>query len=197
MWPVTFELLNTVLSVLLCSIAVKLTDDFLDHDLDDRAGCSNFSAQLGPGAIIYGMLSLALAASINADVSIPLFLASYSIGMFNDLKQPFPSGLSGLQESLLVFFVGVVLWGWHGMLFSTLFILAIQLFDDYIDMHTDQLAGYRNLAHRIGKVECLLLSILTLLLSWLVSERLFFPVFMGTIIFYSGLLYFQRGRSSC
>ena len=197
MWPVIFELSSTVLSVLFCSIAVKLTDDFLDHDLDARAGCSNLSAQLGPGAIIYGMLSLALAASINANVSIPLFFASYSIGMFNDLKQSFPSGLSGLQESLLVFFLGVALWSWESMLFSTLFIFSIQLFDDYLDMHTDQLAGYRNLAHRIGKVECLLLSLLTLLSSWWVGEHLFSPVFAGTAIFYSGLLYFQRGKSSC
>lgn len=197
MWPVTFELFSTVLSVLLCSIAVKMTDDFLDHDLDTRAGSYNFSAQLGPGAIIYGMLALALAASMNAAVSIPLFLASYSIGMFNDFKQSFPSGLSGLQESLLVFFAGSVLWSWQSMLFSTLFIFSIQLFDDYLDMHTDQLAGYRNLAHRIGKVECLLLSIVTLLASWLLCEHLFFPVITGTVIFYSGILYYRRGKSSC
>lgn len=197
MWPVTFELISIVLSVILCSIAVKLTDDFLDNDLDTRAGYSNFAMQLGPGAIIYGMLSLALAASINASVSIPLFLASYCIGMFNDLKQPFPSRLSGLQESLLVFFAGVILWSWQSMLFSILFIFSIQLFDDYLDMHTDHLAGHRNLAHRIGKVECLLLSLLTLLLSWWGCEHLFFPVFLGTAIFYSGLLYLQKGRSSC
>lgn len=189
-----FDITTIVISVILCSIAVKLIDDFLDKDIDTRAGCYNFSRTLGSGTIVYGILSLALAASINATVSIPLFLASYSIGMFNDLKKKFTSGLSGLQESMLVFILGVILWGWENMLFSLFFILSIQLFDDYLDVYTDQLAGYRNLAHRIGKVECLLLSILTLFLSWQIREHLFPAVFLGTTIFYSALFFYQRGR---
>jgi len=192
--PAIFELTGIVIPVILCSIAVKLVDDFLDNDRDTRAGCYNFSQTLGSGTIIYGMLSLSLAASINASVSIPLFFASYSIGMFNDLTTTFTSGLSGLQESLLVFILGVILWGWQSMLFSLFFIISIQLFDDYLDIYTDQLAGYRNLAHRLGKVECLLLSILTLCASWRISEHLFPFVFLGTAIFYSGLFYYQRGR---
>jgi len=192
--PVISELAFIVIPVILCSIAVKLVDDFLDRDLDTRAGCSNFSNTFGNGAIVYGMLSLSLAASMNASVSIPLFLASYSIGMFNDFKKTFTSGLSGLQESLLVFILGVMLWGWQNMLFSIFFIFSIQLFDDYVDIYTDQLAGYRNFAHRIGKVECLLLSILTLCISWRISEHLFPGVLLGTAIFYSILFYYQRGR---
>jgi len=192
--PAIFKLAGIIMSVILCSIAVKLVDDFLDKDLDTRAGCYNFSKTLGNGAIVYGMLSLSLAASINASISIPLFFASYSIGMFNDLKKTFTSGLSGLQESLLVFILGVILWGWQSMFFSIFYIFSIQLFDDYLDIYTDQLAGYRNLAHRIGKVECLLLSILTLFLSWWIDERLFLPVFLGTAIFYIAIFYYQRGR---
>lgn len=194
MSPAIFELAGIVISVLLCSISVKLVDDFLDNDLDTRAGFYNFSKTLGSGAIVYGILSLALAASINASVSMPLFLASYIIGMFNDFKKTFISGLSGLQESLLVFILGVMLWGWQSMLFSTLFIFSIQLFDDYLDIYTDQLAGYRNLAHRIGKVECLLLAMLTLLTSWRLDEHLFPTIFLGTVIFYSAIFYYQRGR---
>ena len=189
-----FELTGIVMSVILCSIAVKLVDDFLDTALDTRAGCYNFSKTFGSGAIVYGILSLALAASINASVSIPLFLASYSIGMFNDFKKKFISGLSGLQESLLVFILGVLLWGWQCMLFSLFFIFSIQLFDDYLDIYIDQIAGYRNLAHRIGKVECLLLSILTLCIAWKINEHLFPAVFLGTAIFYSAIFYYQRGR---
>ena len=190
-----FEITGIVVSVILCSISVKLIDDFLDSDLDTRAECYNFSQTLGSGTIVYGILSLSFAASINAAVSLPLFLASYSVGMFNDLKRVFTSGLSGLQESMIVFMLGVIIWGWKSMLFSIFFILSIQLFDDYLDVYMDQLAGYRNLAHRIGKVECLLLSILSLCLSWQFDERLFFPVFLGTTIFYSALFYNQRGKS--
>lgn len=194
MWPAIFELTSIVIPVILCSIAVKLVDDFLDRDLDTRTGCYNFSQTLGSGTIVYGMLSLALAASIDASVTIPLFLASYSIGMFSDFKRTFTSGLSGLQESLLVFILGSLLWGWQSMLFSIFFIFSVQLFDDYLDIYTDQLVGYRNLAHRMGKVECLLLFILTLCISWQINEHLFPMVFLGTAIFYSALFIYQRGK---
>jgi len=192
--PAIFEQLGIIIAVILCSIAVKLVDDFLDSDLDTRAGCYNFSKAMGPGSIVYGMLSLSLAASVNASVSIPLFFASYSIGMFNDFKKKFISGLSGLQESLLVFILGGLLWGWQNMLFSILFIFSLQLFDDYLDIYIDQLAGYRNFAHRVGKVECLLLAILTLCASWLTNEHLFPLVLLATAIFYSAIFYYQRGR---
>ena len=194
MWLAMFEQANIVIAVLLCCVAVKLVDDYLDKDVDTRAGCYNFSKALGNGTIVYGMLALSLAASVNASVSIPLFLASYSIGMFNDFKKTFISRLSGLQESLLVFIIGGIAWGWQSMLFSLLFILSVQLIDDYLDIATDELAGYRNLAHRIGKVECLLLSILTFCASWQIGEHLFPIVFLGTIIFYSCLFFYQRGR---
>ena len=194
MSPVIFELAGIAIPVILCSMAVKLVDDFLDRDLDTRAGCFNFAHTLGNGAIVYGMLFLALGASINASVAVPLFLASYCIGMFNDLKKTFTSGLSGLQESLLVFILGLLLWGWQRMLFSLFFIASVQLFDDYLDIYTDQLVGYRNLAHRLGKVECLLLSLLALCASWWVDEHMFLFVFLGTVVFYSALIFYQRGR---
>jgi len=189
-----FDGAGIVISVILCSMAVKLVDDFLDRDFDTRAGCLNFSKKLGRGAIVYGMLFLSLGASMNASVTMPLFLASYCIGMCNDLKKVFTSGFSGIQESLLVFILGLLLWGWRSMLFSMFFIFSMQLFDDYLDIYTDQLAGYRNLAYRMGKVECLLLSLLTLCTSWWLNEHVFSFVFLGTAVFYSALLFYQRRR---
>lgn len=172
-------------------------DDFLDHDLDACAGSYNFTTILGKGTPVYAMLALAISASVNASVSLPLFFASYIVGMFKDNEQTFPSHFTGLQESLLLFFFGILLWDWKSMVFSILFIFSIQLFDDYMDFSTDQRVGYRNLAHRMGKIECLLLALLTILLSWQINERLFFCVFLGTAIFYSTLLYYQRRKSSC
>lgn len=197
MWPEIFEQSTIVLSVILCAIAVKLVDDFLDKDMDTCAGSHNFVNHLGNGTVIYAMLALALAMSINALVSIPLFLASYMIGMFNDLKQPFPSGLSGLQESIIVLCCGVMLWGWQRMLFSLLFIISVQLFDDYVDVSKDQLVGYRNIASRIGKVECLLLSIITMLTAWQVEEHMFLFVFFGFFLFYSLLFFYQKRGYEC
>lgn len=192
MWHAIFEQATIFISVLFCSIAVKLIDDFLDKDLDMQGGYLNFTKKFGDGIIIYAILSLTVAASINALVSIPLFLASYSIGMFKDLKHPFPSGLSGMQESLLVFVLGLLLWGWQSMVFSMLFIFAIQLFDDYLDMYTDQAVGYRNLAYRLGKIECLLLSIISMLSAWQVGEHMFLSVFCSASLFYGILFFYQK-----
>lgn len=197
MWHEIFEESTIVIAVLLCGIAVKLVDDFLDKDMDTRAGSHNFTIRFGNGTVIYAMLALTVAASINAMISIPLFLASYSIGMFHDLKQPFPSGLCGWQESGFILLVGVLLWGWQMMLFSILFVSSIQLFDDYLDMYIDDEVGYRNMAKRIGRVECLLLSIITMLTAWLIEEHMFPFVLLGTFLFYSMLLFYQKGEYEC
>jgi len=195
--PTIFEWIVNIIAVLLCAFAVKLMDDYLDVDLDARGEHPNFTHRFGKGTPIYAMLSLALAASSNAPLSLPLFFASYSIGMFHDVKEFFPSGLSGLQESMLIFLIGLLLWGWQSMFFSLFFILSIQLFDDYLDIHTDQLTGYRNFAHRFGKTECLLLSLLSLLISWWLDVLFFFPALIGAIIFYCLIFFYQGGKSSC
>lgn len=193
MWHAIFEQTTIVSAVLFCGITIKLIDDFLDKNLDIQGGCPNFSKKFGDGIIIYALLSFAIATSINAVVSIPLFLASYSIGMSSDLKHPFPSGLSGMQEAVVVFFLGVLFWGWQNMVFSLLFMFALQLFDDYLDMYTDQCVGYRNLAHRLGKVECVLLGIISLLSAWQVGEHMFLPVFFGASLVYGILFLYQKG----
>lgn len=197
MWHEIFEQLAIVFSVFLCAIAVKLVDDFLDQDLDTLAGAYNFASFLGKGTVIYAMLALTLATSINAIVSVPLFLASYSIGMFSDLKQLFPSGLKGWQESFLVIFCGSLLWGWEQMFFSLLFVSSVQLFDDYVDLEKDQIVGCRNIASRIGKVECFLLSIIGMLSAWQFIEHMFLPVFLGFFLFYGLLFFYQKRGYEC
>jgi hypothetical protein len=173
-------------------MSIKLADDFLDQDVDRSE--RNFAKKIGKGTMLYGMVSMAIAVSLNASISVSLFFASYIIGMFHDLKRYFPSHLNGIQESLLVFILGVFFWGWRTMLFSIFFVISIQLLDDYIDYYTDQLIGQRNWAHRLGRVECSLLFLLNLLAAWLVCEHLFPAVFLGTVVFYSAILYYQRGR---
>lgn len=194
MWQIIFDKAVLIIAVVLCAIAVKLVDDFLDKDQDHRAASPNLATRLGNGTVIYAMLIFTLAASLNAPVAIPLFLASYGIGMFTDWKQPFPSGLSGLQESLLVFVLGILFYGWQRMLFSIFFICAVQLFDDYMDVYRDELVGYRNIAYRIGNVECFLLGLIALLSSWQLEEHMFPFVFLGTLIFYLLLFFYQKGE---
>jgi hypothetical protein len=190
--PVIFEFIGTTFSVIFCAIAIKLADDFLDQDIDTNY---NFAKDIGKGTMIYSMLFMACAVCLNVSVSTSLFFASYIIGMFHDLKQQFPSHLSGIQESILVFIIGTFFWGWKTMVFSVLFILSIQLFDDYIDVHTDQLSGHRNWAHRLGNVECFLLFVVSILASWWIGEHMFPPVFWGTVIFYGTIWCYQRGKA--
>lgn len=186
-----FEALTVCLAVILCAAAVKLLDDWLDQDHDLVAGPTNLAVLLGPGTTVYAALLLAMAAAINAHVSLALFFASYSIGMFNDFGRVLPSRLRGWQEALLVCGLGTVLLGWRIMLFSLLFIAAVQLFDDCIDLAADRRAGQRNLASRFGPVECLLTGLLFLLAAWWLDGDLFPPALAGTTLFYSCLLAFS------
>jgi hypothetical protein len=191
-WFVTSEFFGITFSVIFCAIAIKLADDFLDQDIDKNQ--NNFSKILENGIMLYGMLAMVIAVSFNASISIPLFLSSYIIGMFHDLKNPFPSHLSGLQESIIVLIIGVLFWGLEAMMFSIVFVMSVQLLDDYIDVKTDQLTGHRNWAHRLGKVECFLLFLLSILTAYMINERWFPPVFFGLVVFYGTLLYYQRRK---
>lgn len=195
MWLEIFDLFN-IIAVIFCAIAIKMADDFLDYDLDKASGNQNLGEILGPGLSIYAMLFLSLSVYINPPLCLSLFLASYCIGMFHDLKQRFPSGLTGLQESIVVNFIGFWLCGWRYMIFSIMFALAIQLIDDCIDAKKDTYCGYRNLAHRFGIIECCIFAVISLLLAWLVGKSLFFSVLISILIFYIGLFWYQGVQKS-
>ncbi|MCE5286677.1 MAG: hypothetical protein LLG02_12635 [Pelosinus sp.] len=191
MYSVIFDFLAASMAVVCCGAAVKLSDDFLDKEMDIRSGQHNWALTLGSGALFYAIICLIAAAGLNSQVSLPLFLASYIVGMFNDYQHIFPSRLTGLQESLLVLVLGVCLFGLNSMLFSLSFILAIQLFDDCLDIHRDKLAGYRNWAYRFGLAECSLLGALCIILAWYINELTFFSVLCGTVFFY-GIIYWHE-----
>lgn len=189
MWLEIFNYGKVFMSVIFCAAAVKIADDFLDAEIDKRAGRSNWAEAIGRGAMIYSMLFLGLAACLNLSISLSLFFGSYSVGMLQDLNHRFPTALSGWQECLVVFTFGAILLGLKIMVFSLFFLLAVQLFDDCIDAQEDKNAGLRNLAHRLGLVEAYLLAILTLLLSWWAGRDVFVPVLCATAFFYGCLRY--------
>jgi 4-hydroxybenzoate polyprenyltransferase len=187
MLPATFDT-ATALASALCALAVKLTDDWLDRDRDQAVGRANWAAGIGAGTMVYAALFLALAAGVNAAVSLALFFASYVVGMFNDLGRLLPSRLSGWQESLLVLAAGAAVCGWRTMSFAVLFVAAVQLLDDCLDLAGDRLAGQRNFACRLGTAECLLVGITLMLASWWLYPALFSPVFAGVALVYCGAL---------
>lgn len=183
-----------MVAVACCSAAVKLADDYLDKEYDTLAGKTNWAGFFDKGTMLYAMFLLALAAGINASLSLSLFLGSYIVGMFNNMRDKFPSHLNGFQESLIAFIFGLLLFGWSYMLFSLTFILALQLFDDYLDAASDFLTGQRNLANRYGKMECLLAALICTLVAWAWDDKLFVPAFIGTTVVYLASLYFAKVR---
>jgi len=196
MWPAIFESARVTLAVVCTAFAVKLVDDFLDLEQDRISRRANWTMLLGRATVVYGLLCLAIGASIHP-ISLPLFFASYIVGMFNDLSQLFPSRLAGWQESLLVFIMGYLLWGWRLMFISLFFVVSIQLLDDCYDTASDQLAGHRNLAHRFGSHECLLAATCALLLAtWLASE-LIVPLILGTVVFVLFNIWLERKKLLC
>ncbi len=188
------DYLTVGLAVVLCAAAVKLFDDWLDQDRDQAANKANWVTVLGPGTTIYAALLLAIAAALHASVSLSLFFASYGIGMFHDFGRLLPSRLRGWQESVLVWGLGSVIFGWQIMLFSMLFIAGVQLFDDCLDLAADRRSGQRNLAGRFGLIECLLAGLLFMLSACWLSADLFPPVMAGTTVFYICLLVVSEGK---
>lgn len=192
MWLEVFDFLSIVIAVICCSAAVKLADDYLDREYDVIAGKANWTEVLEQGTMLYAMFLLALAAGINTSLSLSLFLSCYIVGMFSSMRDKFPSRLSGFQESLIALTIGIFLFGLHTMLFSLSFILAIQLFDDYIDEQSDHLVGQRNFANRFGEIECLIASLIFIITAWGVNEKEFIPVLTGTAIVYLVSFYYER-----
>lgn len=193
MWLETFDF-TVFCAVFICAIAIKMIDDFLDYD-HDKAGKNYNSAEfLGKGSPVYAMLLFGIAVYLNPPLCLSLFLASYGIGMFHDLSVLFPSKLTGFQEFIFSFGVGVYLCGWNSMFFSFAFILAIQLIDDCIDAQIDQLSGRRNMAHHFGLFESYLLASISLLVSVWVDKDRFISVIIATTVFYGCLIWLQERR---
>lgn len=189
MLPEIFEFIQAFFCVIFCAASVKITDDFLDSCCDQHVGKKNLANAIGPGAMVYALLLMGLAAALNAALAVSLFLASYIVGMFNQLTQRMPTRLTGYQEAVIIFIGGLVLFGWRLAIFSILFILAVQLVDDCVDARLDGLIGRNNFAHRFGIIECCLLALLLLLTAWMIVGNLFLPVFFGTTIVYFVILF--------
>jgi 4-hydroxybenzoate polyprenyltransferase len=183
--------ISVALAAALCALAVKLTDDWLDQDRDRAAGRANWAACLGTGAMVYAALLLALAAGVNAAVSLALFFASYIVGMFNDLGRLLPSRLSAWQESVVVLAAGMAICGWRAMAFAVLLVAAVQLFDDCLDLAGDRLAGQRNFARRFGTMECLIAALALILAARWLDAALFGPVSAGVAVVYLGAQRFK------
>jgi hypothetical protein len=152
-----------LIAVFLAGCVIKMMDDYLDQEFDIVGGKHSLAQRLGVGAIAYMLVLFALAAACNWRLSVSLFFASYMTGMFYSLKHSYISGLSGLQEVLIVFVVSLLSVGIK-LTFAAIFVLIfIQIADDWFDMRKDGITGQRNIFDVIGLAEGLIGGVIFLL----------------------------------
>ncbi|NLP18130.1 MAG: hypothetical protein GX376_03430 [Firmicutes bacterium] len=163
------EFCMQVIAIFLVGVVIKLIDDYLDEmdesykPNDHRNAC--LAKRLGRGIAPYGLLLFATAVSLDAGSASTLFFAAYVVGMVKDPDLVLPTYLSAWGESLIVITIGMLLWGYPEMLSSTVIMAAVQLIDDYKDQELDKRENRNNLVQQWGKIEVLLLIILTILIS--------------------------------
>ncbi|MCG0276266.1 MAG: hypothetical protein L5655_08955 [Thermosediminibacteraceae bacterium] len=163
MWHIISNpIVKKSLAVFLTGLVIKLTDDFIDREYDILLGKRNLADVLEAGILPYVILIFSLACLLEPHTSISLFFSSYIIGMTTNYNAKMPSGLYGYQESVIIFFMGIFIFGYIEMISSLFTIAAIQFWDDYRDSRED-VNSRKNLANLLGKVECILFSIICLL----------------------------------
>lgn len=157
-----------VAAVLFVAFAVKLMDDFMDLRHDVQLGVPSLAERLGEATLPYALMLLAMAALFDPRVAIPLFTASYAVGMALDLNRMLPSGLYGWQEALIAVVLGVALAGPIEQLWSVVAIGFVQCVDDIQDAKRDVLTGSSNLVRRFGVGEVRMAAFALLCLAaWL------------------------------
>ena len=166
MLPTTSKIyiIKKIISIFLTGIVIKIMDDFLDQDIDSlyRKGLNIFLV-VEHSVMSYTLLLLSFAFILDPVTSLSLFFASFALGMLTNLTVKMPTGLYGYQESLIIVFVGCILFRTN-MLSSLLIILTVQLCDDFLDFDRDKVTK-KNLAFLMGKTECSLLAITAFLLT--------------------------------
>lgn len=157
-------LFKKVFSIFLTGIVIKIMDDYLDQDIDVIEKQPNLYIALEYGGLPYTLLLLSLAIMLDFITALSLFFSSFAVGMAGKLTVKMPSGLYGYHESLIVVLLGFIIFKLE-MVSSLLIIVTIQLWDDFLDYESDKISK-KNLAFVLGKVECLLLTIIFFLLAF-------------------------------
>ncbi len=140
-------------SVLLMGLIIKLLDDIMDADTDKISEKHNWWNSRGTGIIPYAFLLFSLSVTLNRDLSVPLFLSAYVVGMIKEHNQKYLLGLPGRAESLLVVAAALLFFSWTDVLTSLALLLTLQFIDDYLDYSDDQETGEKNFFVILGSGE--------------------------------------------
>ena len=168
---ITSRLVLDSFAIILTGISIKLLDDFVDYSIDHSLGMSSLVDILGLGSPIYALLFAVFACSINLQLSAPLILSAYSIGMLKDPSQMLFLGLTAWMESVIVIFVCWIFFGLSATLVSILLMITVEFVDDIIDYSYEMKGTTTNLVNVIGKTQLLLLSIATVIGAFIINSR--------------------------
>lgn len=172
-----FALPRDLLAIILVAFAVKLMDDFLDLRTDVQFGIPSIAERLGEASLPYAMLLLALGSLLDLRLAIPLFTASYGMGMAMDLRRELPSGLYGWQEAVIAIGAGALLIGPLEQVWALVVMGFVQCMDDIQDVRRDALSGASNLVRRFGVGEVRMVAFFLLCVSAVLS-----PLHTGMVI---------------
>lgn len=160
------------LAVLLTGCVIKLMDDYLDQEFDIFRGKHSLARQLGLGTAAYALLIFAISVSLNRQISVALFLAAYITGMVYHMRTKYLSGLSGWQETCIVFVLSWLLVGLNITCAAVCILLVVQIIDDWLDETNDALTGQKNALQILGTAESGICALIFLLLALYLDTRL-------------------------
>ncbi|AKL95381.1 hypothetical protein CACET_c19330 [Clostridium aceticum] len=164
------EIFKRYIGILLLGVVIKLLDDDVDGDKNQKTLYSKIYSDLAEYKLPYCLLFLSLSMLLETYLVFSLFTCAYIIGMFHFPSQKLPLHLKAYQEMALLIIVNLLLVPLEIFSFAFIAILLIQLIDDLMDEAYDFKYGYKNLVNSFGRGEVILTSsillILCLMLSW-------------------------------
>lgn len=163
------SLLKNMLAIFFCGLSIKMMDDFLDQEYDLLCDKKTLVQKLDKATLPYSLLLLMVALVLNPSLAGSLFLASYIVGMGKDLFYFLPSRLPSYGEMILGLLLGISLFGFLEMTTSLAVVYLVQLLDDLHDYFNEKERIGSNLVERLGKVECILLTVIFFFLSLIFS----------------------------
>ena len=159
-------LFRDFLSVFFIGVIIKLLDDMIDAETDKILDKSNWWNAFGMSIIPYTFILFSLAVMLNKDLTVPLFLSAYVVGMGKEFNQKYLLGLPGWVESLLVITTALFIFNWLNIFTSLAVLIAVQFIDDLLDYSQDRKTGEKNFAALLGFGEafiCLVILLTALL----------------------------------
>lgn len=167
-----YNIILQLTASILVGIVIKLLDDYMDEELPPKL----LSPELKNAILPYSLILFSVAAALDVLYAVTLFSAAYILGMFFHMQQKLPTGLTSLQESLIILAINFLMFPLRTVFTSLLVIFFIQCIDDLIDRQWDKRMGHHNLTNKFGTGEVIVFSAILSIIMILLDLRKFIIV---------------------